>query len=189
MIFLAILSDVLPILRHSWPFGPLSLMSLLQSWPFRRLFLSRLPLLAPLAVSSLLGPLHTAGRAQHISRFRTADNFCRNPTLSQVLFFGPRQHHTTKHRSPMIRYCQCSFLLYRVPATPLWPLLLHSMSMAYILSRLPSKITTASSIRSGPVFGLLWTGFRRYVANSCLFAQDLNPSRRASIWPFMSSVN
>jgi hypothetical protein len=45
-------------------------------------------------------PLHTAGMARHISHFRAADNFCRDPNLSRVLFFAPQRCHTTKHHSP-----------------------------------------------------------------------------------------
>jgi hypothetical protein len=41
-------------------------------------------------------PFRTAGTSRHVCRFRAADNFCRVPKLSWVIFLAPRRHRTAK---------------------------------------------------------------------------------------------
>jgi hypothetical protein len=100
LVSLNITSDVLRVLRYG------CFLILLYHLPLcyvRRLFTSMLELWAFLAalifpVPLRTRPLHTAGTARRISRFRAADDFCQDPTLSWIRFFAPRRRRTK--RSP-----------------------------------------------------------------------------------------
>jgi hypothetical protein len=104
-VFLAALSDVLRILCRVSSLSPRPIIPLLYSEGVRCFFPNVLTFGFPLPMLSLHGhlrtvPFRTAGTARRICRFRAADNFCPDQTLSWVRFFAHRRRHTTKHRSP-----------------------------------------------------------------------------------------
>jgi hypothetical protein len=107
-VFQTVLSDVLRIFCRVSSLVPRSAILLLYSERVRCFFQNVLTSGFPLSALSLSEPLQnfhfrSAGTERHVSRFRKADNFCRDPTLSRVCFIAHRRRRTTKRSRSFCR--------------------------------------------------------------------------------------
>jgi hypothetical protein len=146
-----ILSDVLNILRRSRSFKSRS--------NFRCHFPSIFPPETPLATC------YTAEMARRISRFRAADNFCRDPTLSWVRFLAHRRRRTTKRLQSSCRSSTTSVAFG------------FASKSVSILSEFPLKAPAAATVPSGPPFDSFGEATDDTWQAVVLFPQDLSPSR------------